>query len=60
LQNEVEINYKLSHKNIVKLFTHFEDENNVYFVMQIAEKGPLSEGLKPGKYTEAQVKNYVA
>jgi len=53
LRNEVDINYRVDHPNIVKLHTHFEDDKYVYFIMQIAEKGSLSNGLiKPGKYSE--------
>jgi len=58
LINEVNINYLLNHRNIVKLYTHIEDDKNVYLIMQVAEKGPLSQDLKPGKFTENEVKNY--
>ena len=32
---EVEIMYLLNHPNIVKLYGHFEDEKNCYFIMQL-------------------------
>ena len=53
---EVEIMNKLNHPNIVKLFSHFEDNKNCYFLMQyipngsaydlIPKKGKKQENLK--------------
>ena len=53
---EVEIMNKLNHPNIVKLFSHFEDSKNCYFLMQyipngsaydlIPKKGKKQENLK--------------
>ena len=49
---EVEIMYKLSHPNIVKLYGHFEDEKYCYFIMQFIPNRTLfdlipEEGKKP-------------
>ena len=36
---EIEIMYKLNHPNICKLFSHFEDNNYCYFLLQYIPKG---------------------
>ena len=36
----------LNHPNIVKLLTHFEDQKNIYFIMELAEEGHLYSRLK--------------
>ena len=38
---EVEIMYKIHHPNIVKLFGHFEDNENCYLLMEYVDKGEL-------------------
>ena len=38
---EIEIMYKIHHPNIVRLFTHFEDETNCYIVLEYIKKGNL-------------------
>jgi aurora kinase len=40
-RREIEIMYKVSHPNIVKLYGHFEDDFNLYFVMEYLTKGNL-------------------
>lgn len=40
-RREIEIMYKLSHPNIVRLFGHFEDDEACYFVMEYIPKGNL-------------------
>lgn len=51
IQNEVKIMYSLDNEHIVKLFNHFEDDQNIYLVMEFAEEGQLMNKLKkaPGK-----------
>lgn len=46
INREVEIMYKLNHSHIVKLYNHFEDEDNLYLVMHYASKGQLYSLLK--------------
>ena len=46
IQNEVKIMYSLDNENIVRLFNHFEDDENVYLVMEFAEEGQLMNKLK--------------
>lgn len=34
--NEVKIMYSLNNENIIKLFNHFEDDKNIYLVIEFA------------------------
>lgn len=45
LKREVRIMYSLNHPNIIKLFNHFEDDSNVYLIMELAEGGNLFQRL---------------
>ena len=45
----IEEKYKVHHKNIVKLFGHFEDNNYCYFIMEYISKGNLTELLPKDK-----------
>jgi len=38
---EVEMMYKINHPNIVKLYSHFEDENFCYLIMEYIKNGNL-------------------
>ena len=38
LKNEVNIMSKLSHSRIIQLHTIFEDQKNIYFVLELAEE----------------------
>lgn len=38
---ELKIHYKLSHPNIVKLYTHFEDQYHVFLLMEYIDGGML-------------------
>ncbi len=39
--NEVEVHWQLRHPSILKLYNYFEDEKNVYLVMELCSKGEL-------------------
>ncbi len=39
--NELKIHYSLSHPNIVKLYSHFEDEYHIFLMMEYACDGTL-------------------
>ena len=59
---EVEIMYKISHKNIVKLYSHFEDESNCYLVMEYLKRGNLYSLLQsqPNKCLDQKsIANYI-
>jgi aurora kinase A len=38
---ELKIQYRLNHPNIVKLYTHFDDEYHVFLLMEYAPEGNL-------------------
>ena len=52
-RREIEIMYKLHHINCVRLFGHFEDEQNCYFVMEYLPNGNLYSYLKKNKSIES-------
>ena len=43
---EIEIMYKLDHPHIIKLYSHFEDDEDFCLIMQIATKGQLYTIIK--------------
>lgn len=43
---ETEIQYKLNHPNILKLYDHYEDDKNIYLVLEYCPKGQLYELLQ--------------
>ena len=43
---ELKIHYLLNHPNIIKLYTHFDDEYHVFLLMEYAEGGILFKKLK--------------
>ncbi len=53
-QREIEIMYKLNHKNCIKLYSHFEDNNYCYFIMEYISNGNLYNYIKkkPNKKLE--------
>lgn len=53
LKNEVNIMSKLSHPRIITLETIFEDQKNIYFVLELAEEGHLYSRIQAaGKFDE--------
>lgn len=62
ITTEIKIMYSLNHENIVKLFNHFEDDTNVYLIIDYAPGGQLWNKLQksPGKrLPEKEVAVYV-
>ncbi len=51
-RREIEIMYKLHHNNCVRLFGHFEDEINCYFIMEYLPNGNLYSYMKKNKLIE--------
>lgn len=45
-KREIEIMYKIRHPNIVRLYTHFEDDSYCYFVMEFVAKGNLFDNIE--------------
>uniref|UniRef100_A0A182PVB8 Serine/threonine-protein kinase PLK4 n=1 Tax=Anopheles epiroticus TaxID=199890 RepID=A0A182PVB8_9DIPT len=46
VRQEVAIHSKLKHPSILELYTFFEDFNNVYLVLELAENGELQQYLR--------------
>lgn len=46
VRNEVELHSKLRHPNILRLYHFFEDQINVYLVMELCELGELYSYLR--------------
>lgn len=62
VRREVKILKALSgHKNIIKFYDAFEDENNVYIAMELCEGGELLDRIlsRGGRYTEQDAKTIV-
>ncbi len=38
MQQEVTIHQSLNHKHIVQFFSYFEDENNVYIILELCRR----------------------
>ena len=49
INKEIEIMYKLNHPNIIKLYSHFEDEEDFCLIMEYASRGQLYSLIKKNK-----------
>jgi aurora kinase len=50
---EVRIMYNLDHQHIVKLYNHYEDDDNFYLILQYCAKGQIYTLLKrEGRFNE--------
>ena len=56
IKQEVEIMYKLNHPHIIKLINHFEDDENVYLIMELGTKGNLYNLLQKFKHGLEQIR----
>ncbi|CAG9332246.1 unnamed protein product [Blepharisma stoltei] len=54
VRREVRIMYCLNHPNIVKLYSHFEDNTNFYLILELAEGGQLFTKLRKMKSFDEQ------
>ena len=60
LRREIRIMYSLNHPHIVKLHNHFEDDNNFYLVLELAEGGTVFQKLAKFKsFDEAAAAQYM-
>ena len=41
INREIEIMYKINHPHIIKLINHFEDDQNLYLIMELGARGQL-------------------
>lgn len=62
VRNEIKIMYTLNHPNIVKLYSHYEDDLHITLILEFAERGQLYESLMSNpakKFTEIEVAKIV-
>ena len=60
INKEIEIMYKLDHPNIIKLYSHFEDNEHFCLIMEYASKGQLFSLIKKHrKLNQIMAKQYL-
>lgn len=62
VRNEIKIMYSLNHPNIIKLYSHFEDDLHISLLLEFAERGQLYQSLMTNpakKFTEIEVAKIV-
>ena len=62
LRREIEIQSHLRHQNILKLFGFFDDEKQIYLILEYCPGGELYADLKSSKgghFTEEKSANYI-
>lgn len=60
LQNEIDIHQRLKHKHICKLKHQFQDDSNLYMVLELCDKLSLNGLLRRRqRLPEAEVKSYM-
>ena len=60
IKNEINIMSRLNHPNIIKLYSHFEDESDIFLVMEYAKNGDLFPIIQKSKRLETIiVKKYM-
>ena len=52
---ELRIMYQLNHEYVIKLYNHFEDNDNFYLILQLAEGGQLYSKLKKEGYFSERI-----
>lgn len=62
LKREIEIQFRLKHENINKLYSYFHDQKNVYLILEYAENGEFYKYLSKnrGLITEDHCKNFIS
>ncbi|XP_076860300.1 serine/threonine-protein kinase PLK2b [Brachyhypopomus gauderio] len=60
INREIELHRALSHKHIVHFYHHFEDEDNIYILLEYCSRRSLAHILKSRKVlTEPEVRYYL-
>ena len=60
LSNEIKISQSLKHDNIIRLYDTFDEDDYIYLVLELAEKGQLySRLMKKGRFSEEEAKHYI-
>ena len=61
LKKELEIQHRLSHPNIVRLYGYFYDETNIYIALEYCQYGNLFQRLRREKhFSENKTKVVIA
>ena len=61
IENEIAIHADMDHPSIVKMYRYFEDEENVYMILELWENRSIIDLLKVRqRLTEDEVKSYIA
>ena len=55
LKNEINILIKCDHKNIIGLYSVFEEDNYIFMLMELSKQGSLYQKLKKQKRFEEKV-----
>ena len=50
IYREIELHSKLSHPNIIKLFSYYESNEHIYLIMEYAKKGTLFHYIRSKQY----------
>ncbi|KAH7639953.1 hypothetical protein DERF_014037 [Dermatophagoides farinae] len=60
LRREIEIQFRLQHKNILRLYDYFDDEHRIFLVLEYAPRGELYEKLKKvGRFDDMKAATYI-
>ena len=60
MKKEMEIQWRLRHPNIIRLFGYFYDDKNIYVVLEYAQYGNLYQKLRREKFfNEERSKNII-
>ena len=60
IKKEINIMYSLNHPHIIKLYSHFEDDEDFFLVMEYASRGQLYSFIKKQKkLNQISAKQYI-
>jgi serine/threonine protein kinase len=45
MKNEIKIMYMLHHDNLMNLYTHFEDQDNLFLILELMTGGSMRDML---------------
>lgn len=61
LRREIEIQSHLRHRNILRLFGYFYDDDRIYLILEFAPGGEVFKRMKKeGRFTEETAARYIA
>lgn len=61
VRREIEIQSHLRHKNILRLYGYFHDDDRVYFILEYAPGGDVYKKLRDaGRFSEERAARYIA